>query len=337
MKTAKQNKITFFPVFLVLVISFLILNSSFLIQAVSAQARIPLVVAPARQTVAIDPGKTADLQIKFFNESVTAVAGNIKAVDFIVTEDSGAPVLLENQVNPWVKLPYEKASIAAGDVLKVNFKVNIPTNTQPGGRYVAIMFEQTGQIPDTQTNDEGASAISSRIVGLVSIRINGPVYESAFVDIFKTPSFLEFGPIPVYFEILNKGGYHITPVGQLTLTNWFGQEVEKKTIDSKNIFPDARRNYDTKIGKTWMFGRYLLNFTASYGDQGKTITMSKFIWVVPVTLILVIILGIIIAILSTVLIIKRFKVKQVKLEEKLEEEITELESLKNKFKDKLPK
>ena len=36
--------------------------------SVSAQARIPLVVAPARQTVALDPGKSENLLIKFFNE-----------------------------------------------------------------------------------------------------------------------------------------------------------------------------------------------------------------------------------------------------------------------------
>lgn len=333
MKTITNNKILIIAIF---VFIFLILNSSLLIKAVSAQARIPLVVAPARQTIAIDPGKTSDLQIKFFNESTTAVSGNIKAIDFIVTAKDGSPILLEDQINPWVKLPYDKATIAAGDVLRVNFKVTVPKDTLPGGRYVAIMFEQTGQLPDSQS-DEQASLVSSRIVGLVSIRINGAIYESAFVDIFKIPAFLEFGPIPVYFEILNKGGLHISPIGQLTLTNWFNKEVETKTLESKNIFPNAKRIYEEKLGKPFMFGRYVASLTASYGEQGKTLTLNQFVWVVPITLIIIIILGLIIITMGVVLISKRFKAKQVKLEEKLEEEITELESLKNKFKDKLPK
>lgn len=320
---------------LALIITFILTITLF--SNTKAQERLPLVVAPARQTIAVDPGKSADLIVKFFNESTTSIAGNIKAVDFVVMDDSGAPILLEDQLNPWVKLPYEKASIAAGDVLRVNLKINVPKDARPGGRYIAVIFEPVGQIPEATSNNEGASSVSPRIVGLVNVRINGPVYESAFLNIFKAPNFLEFGPVPLYFEILNKGGYHITPFGQVTLSNWFGKEIDMVKIDSKNIFPDAKRNYDLKIGKTWMFGRYLLNFTASYGEQGKTLTFSQFVWVVPVTLIIVITLGLIIISTALILIIKRFKAKQVKLEQKLEEEISELESLKNKFKDKLPK
>ena len=306
------------------------------LSTVQAQARIPLVVAPARQTVAIDAGKTESLQIKFFNESISAISGNLKAVDFVVTGSDGAPILLEDQPNDWVKLPYNKASIASGDVLRVNFKVTVPKGTAAGGRYVAIIFEQTGQLNQT-SETESASAVSPRIVGLLSIRVNGPVVESAFVDVFKTPRFLEIGKIPVNFEILNKGGYHINPKGQITLTNWFGQEVERITLENKNIFPDVSRIYDASLGQTWMFGRYNVGLTASYGDTGKTLIANSFVWVIPVTLIAIIIFSILIIILIAYLISTKLKAKQVVLEEKLEEEISDLESLKNKFKDKLPK
>ena len=303
-------------------------------EEVFAQQRIPLVVAPARQTVALDPGKTENLQIKFFNESISPITGTLKVVDFIVTDSDGSPVLLENQPNDWVKLPYDRASIPSGDVLKVNFKVEVPKTAIAGGRYAAIIFEQSGGIA---AQNESASAVSSRIVGLLSIRVNGLVTESAFVNVFKLPKFLEFGKIPVYFEILNKGGYHINPKGQITLTNWMGKEIERVTLDDKNIFPNAKRIYETKLGETWMFGKYKVNLVASYGDQGKTILAENFVWVVPVTLIVIIIFSTLIIILLAYLISIKIKAKQVVLEEKLEEEITELENIKNKFQDKLPK
>ena len=319
------------------ILAFSIFISQFLLPKVAlAQTRIPLVVAPARQTVAIDSGKTENLQIKFFNESTTPVAGNLKAVDFIVTGNDGSPILLEDQINDWVKLPYDKASIASGDVLRVNFKVNVPKDAQPGGRYVAIIFEQTGQISQSSA-DESVSLISPRIVGLLSIRVNGPVIESSFVNVFKTPKFLEFGKIPVYFEILNKGGYHINPKGQVTLTNWLGKEIERVTLEDKNIFPDAKRIYETKLGQTWMFGKYKVGLTANYGDTGKTLLAESYIWVMPVTVIVTIIFFILILILLAYLITRKVKAKQEVLEEKLEKEISDLESLKNKFKDKLPK
>lgn len=307
----------------------------FVLSSVQAQARIPLVVAPARQTVALDPGNSESLQIKFFNESISPIAGNIKAVDFIVTGKDGEPVLLEDQPNDWVKLPYDKAIIPSGDVLKVNFKVEVPKNATPGGRYAAIIFEQTGGISEPQ--NESASAISTRIVGLLNIKVNGPVQDLAFVNIFKTPKFLEFGKIPVYFEIMNKGGYHITPKGQIVLTNWMGKEVERKTLEEKNIFPETQRVYEEKLGQTWMLGKYKVDLVANYGESGKTVLAQSFVWVVPVTLVIIIIFSILIIILLGYVISKNIKAKQEVLEERLEEEISELESLKNKFKDKLPK
>lgn len=321
-----------------IITALLLLTTYYLLHVTTAyaQARIPLVVAPARQTVALDAGKSEMLQIKFFNESISPISGNLKVVDFIVTGKDGAPILLEDQPNDWIKLPYDRASIPSGDVLKVNFKVEVPKDAVAGGRYAAIIFEQTGQLNQT-SETESASAVSSRIVGLVSIRINGPIFESAFVSLFKTPKFQEFGKIPVDFEILNKGGYHINPQGQVTLTNWFGKEIESVTIDDKNIFPSAKREYSNKLGETWMFGKYKINLVASYGEQGKTVLAESFVWVIPVTVIIIIIFSILILILTIYLITRGLKAKQEVLEEKLEEEITELEAIKNKFKDKLPK
>ena len=309
---------------------------SLFVTSISAQARIPLVVAPARQTVALDAGSTENMQIKFFNESISPISGNLKVVDFIVTGNDGSPILLEDQPNDWVKLPYTKAAIPSGDVLRVNFKVQVPETALPGGRYAAIIFEQTGQLSQSSDN-ESQSLVAPRIVGLLNIRVNGPVTESAFVNIFKTPKFLEFGKIPVYFEIMNKGGYHINPKGQVTLTDWMGKEVQRITIEDKNIFPNAKRSYDEKIGSTWMFGKYKVALEANYGETGKTLLSENFVWVVPVTVIVIIIFSILIAILLAYLVSRKVHARQEALEEKLEEEISELESLKNKFKDKLPK
>lgn len=311
----------------------IVLSTSF----VSAQARIPLVVAPARQTVAIDAGKSESLQIKFFNESISPISGNIKAVDFIVTGNDGSPILLEDQPNEWVELPYDRASIASGDVLKVNFKVKVPADAKPGGKYVAIIFEQTGQLSQTADADGSQTAVAPRIVGLLNIRVNGPVVEYAFIDKFKVPSFLEFGPAKVSFDILNQGGYHINPKGQITLTDWMGKEVSRVTIDDNNIFPSAKRSYESKIGKQWMFGKYAVELTANYGESGKALTETRFIWIVPVTVILLVVFTILIIGFVAFLISQKVKARQVVLEEKLEEEISELEELKNKFKDKLPK
>lgn len=303
-----------------------------------SQEKIPLAIAPSRQTIAVDPGQSQSGQVKFFNSSDSPISGNIKVVDFVVTGKDGSPLLLEESTNPYVILPFNKASIASGGVLNINFQVKVPSSETPGGRYAAIIFEQTGQIQEaSDIGNQSASAVFPRIVGLINIRINGPVTESAFVDLFKLPTFLEFGPIPVYFEIINKGGYHILPRGELTLKNWFGKEVESVIIDEKNIFPNTRRYYDSKLGSTLMFGRYEVSLNASYGEGGKSTVAQGYVWALPITLIILIILTGLIIGLSIYLITKKLRQKQEILEEKLEKEISEIEALKMKFKDRLPK
>jgi hypothetical protein len=309
-----------------------------------AQEAIPLTVAPARQQLNIDPGATQTLEIKFFNRANLPLAGNLKVVDFIVKDSEGSPLFLENQelsnrfaAANWVKLPFEKATIAAGDVLKIQFKVEAPEDARPGGRYIAIYFEPVGTIPVVSTLDkEGLQATTSRIVGLVYIRVNGPITESAIVKRFDVPEFVEYGPIKATAEILNRGDYHIAPTGQITLYNWLGKKVDEKTLKQKNIFPDASRIYKASLGSKLLIGKYKLVFSASYGEQGKALVAQAFVWAFPVKAALIIILTIIILILGTILLWKKLKQRQVKLEEKLEEEIEEIEKLKEKYKDKLP-
>lgn len=339
MKTAQNHKIISF--FLVS----LVLGTVLVVKNVSAQEKLPLVVAPARQEVALDAGKKDSLIIKFFNESNVPVSGNIRAVDFIVQGNEGKPILLENSALPvssrysassWVTLPYDTATIPAGTVLKVQFEVNVPKDALPGGRYVAIYFEQTGFDigPVVTTRQEGESSVSPRIVGLLNIRVNGPVTEKASVLKFTAPVFSEYGPVMVNTEIYNSGNYHIAPKGTISLFDSLGRKVGKASLEDKNIFPESSRLYETAIGPKLLFGKFKLALSASYGDGGQLLSAVTYAWIFPWRLILAIVLGIAIITLIILTAWRMLKGRQKKLETVLEKEISELEGLKEKYKDK---
>jgi len=312
----------------------------------SAQAKLPLVVAPARQTIQINPGETESSMIKFFNQGDTSVSGNIKAVDFIVENNEGSPILLEDittlsrfSAASWIKLPYEKATITPNDKLQIPFKIEAPQNARPGGRYVAIYFEAVGQIPsipELKATKTGILSTGSRIVGLVYIRVNGPITENAIVEKFDVPRFIEYGPVDIQAEILNRSDYHITPKGQITLSNWFGKTIDQKVLEEKNIFPDASRVYNAKLGGKILIGKYKVQLISGFGKQGKTLTSTASFWAFPVRIALIIILTITIITLLTILIWKKLKKRQKKIEKKLEAEVSELEELKKKYKDNPP-
>lgn len=314
------------------------------IDIVSAQNAVPLTVAPARQQFVVNPGQTEYFNIKFINQSNTSLYGNLKIVDFIVQDNDGNPTLIDSTQGissrfsgaSWINLPSEKASIPAAGVLTLQLKIQVPEDARPGGRYIAISFEPTGALPAySGGEEEGVLGTSQRIVGLVYVRVSGPITESAFIEKFQAPSFVQFGPIKTSFSILNKGDYHITPKGQITLTDSLGTRVDSKLLDNKNIFPDVSRSYEQNLGSKWLIGRYKIDLTASYGDSGRVLNHTAYVWAFPWSLALVIALAIVITILLAVIISNKFTKKQKRLEEALSEEKEELEKLKEAYQDKI--
>lgn len=311
-----------------------------------AQTVIPLTVSPARQTIQINPGSTEKTTVNFFNHSNIPIAGNIKVVDFIVKDKSGSPFLVEDISIPtkysaasWIKTSQEKVIIAANDSVKINVSISVPENANPGGRYAAIYFEPTGTFPNTNefaVQKEGEQLTTSRLVGLINIRINGPIVEEAAIKSFEVPSFLEYGPVTARLEIYNNGSYHITPQGKISLTNSRGKIIEEYSLEEKNIFPENSRTYETALGNKIMIGKFKVNLVAIYGESGRTLSATQVVWLFPWKIALAIALAIAITVLIIVLLSKKMRTRQKELEEKLEKEISEIEKLKEKFKDSTP-
>ena len=337
MKTAYKH--------LLIILSTIFLFSLSLETSFAQQGNI--VVGPARQTIKIDPGTTRTLNIRFVNQSAEPLNGIFGVSDFIVTDEAGTPTFIDSlpggfstpySASSWVTLPYQEITIPAKDFVTIQFKVEVPENALAGGRYFGVYFEPGGKITEKgeETIKEVGTAIETRIAGLVYLKVSGAVTESAFVSRFYAPIFMEYGPLPLQTQILNRGNYHITPAGTITVKNMFGKVVEEQILKEQNIFPDSIRIYENNFGKKWMIGKYTYDLVATYGESGQVLTASLYTWVFPYKLVIIITLGIIIIILLTKGIWKTLKKKQEKLEEKLEEKIEELEELKDKFKDKLP-
>ncbi|KKQ48444.1 MAG: hypothetical protein US68_C0032G0005 [Candidatus Shapirobacteria bacterium GW2011_GWE1_38_10] len=312
--------------------------------SIKAQSVIPLIVAPARQTLLADPGQVKTFAVRFYNTGLDPISGTFKVADFIVNNNSGSPIFLEGPTTlstrfaaaNWVSLNSEKGTISGNGTTTVNGSIKIPKDANPGGKYFAVFFEPATDIPEANESKQGqAASVSMRIAGLVYLRVGGPISESATVSRFNGPKFLEYGPISITTEIKNNGDYHITPTGQIIIKNMFGKEIAKNDLTEINIFPNASRTTVTKLGTKWMVGRFTAVLGASYGESGKTLASSFAFWVFPWKLALMITLAIIIIILIVIIITNKFTKKEKKLEEELIQEKDELEKLKERYQDML--
>lgn len=303
-KSQKFLKILFFSLLITIFnFYFLFFNS------VSAQTILPLVVYPARQFLDLEPGEKTSIAVNFVNQAKEPVSGYVKIVDFIVRDNQGTPELIENTfdapekyaASSWFKTNFDRITLPGNnEKVSIQAQIAVPQNANPGGKYVAIYFQaQPAQFPaSNNTQYEAGTGISPRLASLIYIKVKGPIKENAFVTKFQPKqSFFEYGPIEVETEILNRGDYHITPKGEITLTNMLGKVVDKSLLKDANIFPDTTRTFSNTLGKKWMIGKYRLSLSATYGEKNNVLTAFYEVWIFPWKIATIIVLTLIIIIL----------------------------------------
>ncbi|MBI5126831.1 hypothetical protein HZA76_00020 [Candidatus Roizmanbacteria bacterium] len=316
---------------------------SILNTVIFAQTSIPLTVMPARNQIEVEPGEKAVLTVNFYNQSDDPISGFFRTSDFIVDDNQGTPRLIENieeappkyVASNWFSLLYDRATLPAHNKVSLQATITVPSNAHPGGRYVAVLFQQGNNISgQSGENEEAGVGTNIRIASLIYIRVKGPISEKALVSRFFTPYFLEYGPVKVTTDILNRGDYHITPRGIISLTDLFSGVVDQKLINGKNVFPDASRSFETDLGTKWMVGRYKVNLTGSYGETGQVLSAATYVWVFPWRVAIVIILSLIIIYLLGTNYYKKFVVKENNLEDEIKKEQEEIEKLKAQLRKK---
>lgn len=309
---------------------------------VFAQNVLPLIVYPARQFLELSPGEKTAVTVNFVNQSDQPISGFVKIVDFIVRDNQGTPEFIENtEAAPekyaaasWFKSEYDRVTLPSNEKVSIQAQITVPANANPGGKYVAFYFQTQGPQfnPQDTLKYEAGTGISPRLASLIYIKVKGDIKENAFVTRFQANSFQEYGPIEVETEILNRGDYHITPKGAVSLTNPFGKLVDQQMLKEQNIFPDTSRFFKNNLGKKWLIGRYRLDLNATYGEGGKALTATLFVWVFPWKIALIIVLSLIIVILLVRHLYQSTLVKEATLEEEIRKEKEEIEKLKEQLK-----
>ena len=317
----------------ILGIIFLTLGLSLLV-SVNAQQTTDLTLSPPTQELSLQPGESRRIQIKFFNRSTDPISGYIKKADFIVSDKDGTPTLIDTSTAnnkyaaaSWLSISQEKVTLAANSPYAADVYVTIPGQAYSCGHYAAVYFQ-----PDPAgIGNKTGSMISFKLASLIYINIGGQCKEKAYVSKFQAPLFLEYGPIPVQLEILNRSDYHISPQGYVDLTNMLNQQTGLKTLVKNNIFPDAIRSYGVDLGSKWMFGRYKINLSAGFGKTGQNLTAYAYTWVFPWRVVLVILLTIIIVLIVIRSLYQKLVTKESVLEKEIAKEKTEIEKLKEEL------
>lgn len=284
-----------------------------------------LEIAPPVINLTANPGQTIKTQIQLRDVSSTKLLVTGQINDFVAAGEDGTPKILldekEAEENPyslkgWI-VPLQQLTLEPRQIRTLPVTINVPATASPGGYYGVVRF--TAVPPGL---DGTGVSLSASLGSLLLVRVNGKVNEkletvefAAIQDgkaktIFQSTS--NKSPIKFLERLRNTGNLHEQPAGQVTVTDMFGKTVATLNVNlpPRNILPASVRKFEqpldsSVIGNKKLFGRYKATMKLSYGTGKQPLTEELTFWVIPYTLI-----SIIVAVLIASFFILRFLIQR---------------------------
>ncbi|CAN5411461.1 hypothetical protein BH10PAT4_BH10PAT4_0840 [soil metagenome] len=288
-------------------------------QANSGAGGQALEIGPPVINLSADPGTTVSAKINIRDVSTTSLLVTAEINDFVAGGEDGTPkVILDGSVSKYSLKPWIAAlsslTLKPREIRTFTININVPADASPGGYYGVVRF--TGTPPDL----EGAGvSLSASIGSLILLKVNGDAKESMVIEEFsashdgRTGSLFEAAPIVFTERLKNTGNIQQEPTGLVTVKDMFGNVVATLAVNQpvRNVLPDSIRKFEssmdsTNIGNKILFGLYTADLSVTYGTNKETITSSMSFWVIPYTLIAIIIATLIVGFIVIRSMIRRY-------------------------------
>src|SRR3989344_3743431 len=211
----------------------------------------------------VKPNEETRLLVQFRNNTGQFVTGSIKTANYTIKDKTGTPEIIDDEslapkygAASWIRSEYETVTIPPNDYVAVNLYVQVPPETSTCGNYALVYFDfDPNNQPEGTTARESASAVQAKVGSLINFSVQKTnCKENLQVLNFTAPKFLEYGPVPVSFDLLNSGDIHSTPKGTVTILNIFKKVIVQESIKEQRVFPESAKTYNVSAGTHWMIG-----------------------------------------------------------------------------------
>lgn len=305
----------------VLIVAIALLAPASFAAAQSAGTGQALEIGPPVISITGDPGQTLTTNISLRDVSASDLYVTNQLNDFQANGEDGTPkVILDNSVSPysiksWIR-SISPLTLKSRQVKTIKVTIDIPAAAAPGGYYGIIRF--TGVPPELK--DSSGVSLNASLGSLIFIKVNGQAKEQLNIEEFSTNSgngkatwLLQSKPITFVERVKNTGNTFEQPTGIVVVKDMFGKVVANLQVnaDQRLILSNSTRRFEQKldnsvIGNKILFGKYTADFTLTYGASSNEIKQSLTFWVIPYTLIALIIVGLIILFFILRYLIRRY-------------------------------
>lgn len=269
----KTKSILFFAV----VISGFLISLGSTVQAVT--------VGPAKLEFNVDPGDTVTGQFFLMNEEQAERTYYSSFEKF--SERNGERVYLgreRTELAYWITA-LDSVTLKPGEHRYIPFEINIPADAPPGGHYAVVWWSDAS--PDAKSESVN---IITRVGSLLYVRVSGDIKEAATLSpIEENSSLFHFKmPVSLRLGVKNEGNVHLKPLGEIHISNIFGQKRAALPVNDKGkiILPNENATFDVSWKPRVAFGPYKASAFIKYGEpdangERKQFTESQWIYVFP--------------------------------------------------------
>lgn len=229
-----------------------------------------LEISPLRTVQELKAGTVFAGSIKLRNKGSEPLQVSLKAEAFNIKDLSYDYSFLPNsELNSWVKFSVTDFGLASKEVRSIDYVVNVPTDTEPGGKYLGLIAATTVQnSPGITTTDRVGSLLYLSVPGDSTTKVDLLSFSSAFIDTGR----------PTWSVTLqNKGTVHYTSDYVISLKNLLGGTVSQ-TDSSSLLLPGTVRLIQGDINSPQWLGVYQLNYRVALGDSGEAVGTRMFVY-----------------------------------------------------------
>ena len=296
----------------------------FTIGAANAQtSTLSVGVSPTSEKLTLKPGDEYPGEIVFWNLSSTTTtykvsvsgfrqAENMPGTAIILTEEEDAKALYS--ASSWITLDKDEIELVPNKNIKIKYTLKVPQDVTEGEYNAEIYLLSKEQ--DSENQGTYTSAVLGSGVPIL-IKIGEEYIESAELLSFITDKKIyEYPDVVFSTTIKNLGNTHISPIGEISITNIFGQEIDRIKFNesSQSLLRENSGIYEDEWynkallseGNKVMFGPMKANLVSTYRTISPgfaPLTAETTFWIIPWK----IILGTATAIVLLILILRKKK------------------------------
>lgn len=266
-----------------------------------------LKITPVRSDIEIKPGASQTVEIVVTNLTDKDIRVKPTENDFIAGDEKGTPALIldADKYAPTHSLkrfmtPLADITIPAKGSSTVELVLNVPKTAEAGGYFGAVRFAPSNP------EDGGQVNLDSSVASLILLTVPGNLVESMELTNFSIQQngkastfFTSPKDIEASFRFENKGNVQLAPFGKISVKK--GNDViYAKDFNQGNprevVLPDSARRWNTALNNIGDFGYYTVSATLTYGTKNQTVEVTKSFWVIPWSLIIGSVVGVLVLI-----------------------------------------